>query len=90
MSLHISEQNEARLTEEAQQQGISVDTLIERLMNEHAPTVPLPGLTGSVVLAALQASPYPEIDLVPPRVRLSIVRSGSSSWSDLGNSRALQ
>jgi hypothetical protein len=30
--------------------------------------------TGAVVLAALQASPYPEIDLTPPRVRLSNIR----------------
>jgi hypothetical protein len=31
-------------------------------------------LTGAVVLAALQASPYPEVDLTPPRVRLTNVR----------------
>jgi hypothetical protein len=30
--------------------------------------------TGAVVLAALQARPYPEIDLTPPRVRLTNVR----------------
>lgn len=30
--------------------------------------------TGAVVLAALQASPYPEIDLTPPRVLLTNVR----------------
>jgi hypothetical protein len=30
--------------------------------------------TGAVVLAALQARPYPEIDLTPPRVLLSKVR----------------
>jgi hypothetical protein len=30
--------------------------------------------TGAVVLAALQARPYPEIDLTPPRVLLSGVR----------------
>lgn len=30
--------------------------------------------TGAVILAALQDSPYPEIDLTPPRVRLSNVR----------------
>ena len=77
MSPDISEQNETRLTQEARRQGISVDALIEQLMNERAPTVPTPGLTGSVVRAALQASPYPEIDLAPPRVRLSSVRDVS-------------
>ena len=30
--------------------------------------------TGAIVLAALQASPYPEIDLTPPRVSLGNVR----------------
>jgi Arc/MetJ-type ribon-helix-helix transcriptional regulator len=30
--------------------------------------------TGAVVLAALQASPYREVDLTPPRVRLTNLR----------------
>jgi hypothetical protein len=30
--------------------------------------------TGAVVLAALQARPYPDVDLTPPRVRLTNVR----------------
>jgi hypothetical protein len=42
MSLHISQRNEARLTEEAQRQGLSVDALLERLMNERAAEVPAP------------------------------------------------
>jgi 4'-phosphopantetheinyl transferase EntD len=37
MSLTISEQIEARLTEEARSQGISVDALLEQLINERAP-----------------------------------------------------
>jgi hypothetical protein len=37
MSLTISQHTEARLTEEAQRQGLSVDALIERLMSERAP-----------------------------------------------------
>ena len=32
------------------------------------------GETGAVILKALQASPYPEIDLTPPRVLLTNVR----------------
>lgn len=36
MSINISQQTEARLTEEAQKQGISVDALLERLINERA------------------------------------------------------
>jgi predicted HicB family RNase H-like nuclease len=34
MILNVSQQTEARLTEEAQRQGVSVDALIERIMSE--------------------------------------------------------
>jgi len=72
MSIHISEQNEARLTEEAQRQGLSVDALIERLISERAPAPPPSGLTGAVILAALQASPYQGVDLTPERYPLPV------------------
>jgi hypothetical protein len=39
MSINISQQTEARLTEEARRQGISVDDLLERLMSERAAIV---------------------------------------------------
>jgi hypothetical protein len=42
MTLHVSQQTEARLTEEARRQGISVDALIERLMNERTAIGPGP------------------------------------------------
>jgi hypothetical protein len=42
MILHVSQQTEARLTEEARRQGISVDALIERLMNERTASDPGP------------------------------------------------
>ncbi len=41
-TLNVSQQTEARLTEEAQRQGVSVDTLIERLMSERTPGAPAP------------------------------------------------
>jgi hypothetical protein len=40
MTLNVSQQTEARLTEEAQRQGVSVDTLIERLISERAASAP--------------------------------------------------
>jgi hypothetical protein len=46
----------------------ALDALDERIAA--APT----NETGAVVLAALQARPYPDIDLTPPRVRLTNVR----------------
>jgi hypothetical protein len=39
MSIEISCETEARLTVEARRQGISVDALLERLMNEHGASV---------------------------------------------------
>ena len=72
MSIHISQRTEARLTEEAQRQGVSVDVLIERLMNERTESTPAPNLTGAALLAVLQASPYRDIDLTPSRERLPV------------------
>jgi hypothetical protein len=40
MTIHISQQTEARLAEEARRQGISVDALIERLMDERTASAP--------------------------------------------------
>jgi hypothetical protein len=38
MSIEISHETEARLTDEARKQGISVEALLERLMSERAAT----------------------------------------------------
>ncbi len=38
MSIQISQQNEALLTEEAQRQGISIDALLERLISQRRPS----------------------------------------------------
>ena len=54
-----------------------VDELLTKALDaleEKTPETPPADATGAVILAALQASPYPEIDLAPPRVRLSNVR----------------
>jgi hypothetical protein len=56
------------------------DELLEKALDaldERAPSAapqPAATATGSVILAALQASPYREIDVTPPRVLLSNVR----------------
>ena len=48
MSIEISQETEARLAAEAQRQGISIDTLIARFVDQQAaltaPTVPKPEL----------------------------------------------
>jgi hypothetical protein len=56
------------------------DALMEALESSLLPSERVAGSsqtvssTGAVVLAALQSSPYPDIDLAPPRMRLSNVR----------------
>jgi hypothetical protein len=40
MSIEISHETEARLIDEARTRGISVDVLLERLMNERGATAP--------------------------------------------------
>ncbi len=39
MSIHISHETEVLLTDEARRQGISVDVLLERLVNERPATI---------------------------------------------------
>ena len=46
MSIEVSHETEARLTDEARRQGISVDALLERLISERRATVPA-GSAGS-------------------------------------------
>jgi Arc/MetJ-type ribon-helix-helix transcriptional regulator len=53
------------------------DELIEKALDalDEQATAGVPeAATGAVVLAALQASPYRDIDLTPPRVRLTTAR----------------
>jgi hypothetical protein len=47
MSIEISTETEARLTDEARRQGISVDALLQRLMSERGATGPTDA-TGSI------------------------------------------
>jgi hypothetical protein len=58
-------------------QFYDADELIEKALNaldKHTAATSATGETGAQVLAALQASPYPETDLTAPRVLLTNVR----------------
>lgn len=79
MNIEIHRPELARRVAERVQTGQFHDTdeLIERALDaldEHCLSAPASGQTGAVILAALQASPYPEVDLNPPRVRLGNAR----------------
>jgi hypothetical protein len=59
------------------------DELIEKALDaldEHKSATPQTTETGSVVLAALQASPYPNIELTPHRIRLAHVLEVVLLW----------
>jgi hypothetical protein len=79
MNLEIHKPELARRVQAQIQSGQFQDSdeLIEKALDaldvQVAAAVP-PSATGAVVLAALQASPYRDIDLTPPRVRLTNVR----------------
>jgi Arc/MetJ-type ribon-helix-helix transcriptional regulator len=67
-----------RLTEHIQAGHFQdADELIEKALDAldgHTAAASPTARTGAVVLAALQATPYPDLDLTPPRVRLTNVR----------------
>jgi hypothetical protein len=79
MNLEIEKPELAQRVQAQMQSGHfhDVDELIEKALDaldEQATAVTPEAGTGAVVLAALQARPYPDIDLTPPRVRLTNVR----------------
>ncbi len=47
MSIEISHETEARLTDEARRQGVSVDALIERLMSERGEPARVAGIVAT-------------------------------------------
>ena len=78
MNLEIHKPDLARRVQAQIQSGHfhDADELIEKALDaldERTAAVPT-NETGAVVLAALQARPYPDIGLTPPRVRLTNVR----------------
>jgi hypothetical protein len=57
MSLEISRETEARITVEARKDGISVDALLERLMNERTAIAPAFGTASQPELPVLHMGP---------------------------------
>jgi hypothetical protein len=45
MSIEVSHETEARITDEARRQGISVEALLERLMSDRGATAQVAGAT---------------------------------------------
>jgi Arc/MetJ-type ribon-helix-helix transcriptional regulator len=79
MNLEIHKPELVQRVQEQIQSGHfhNADELIEKALDaldiQEAAAAP-PTATGAVILAALQASPYRDIDLTPPRVCLTNVR----------------
>jgi len=63
MGIEISPETEARLTDEARRQGISVDALLERLMAEHRP--------GETLVSASQAEGIEQAQKLVPSGKIT-------------------
>ena len=79
MNLEIRKPELAQRVQAQIQSGHFHDTdeLLEKALDaldEQATVAAQPTATGAVVREALEARPYPDIDLTPPRVRLANVR----------------
>jgi hypothetical protein len=48
MSIEISRETEARLTDEARRQGVSVESFLQHLMSEHAARVCISGVVSDL------------------------------------------
>ena len=79
ITLPLQPQEEAKLIAIAYAKGVSADALVrealDRILAEAANVagdVPSGAATGAVLIAAMQASPYPEIDLVAAGERLPV------------------
>lgn len=78
MTIEIHKPELAQRVQAQIQTGLfhNADELIEKALDALDEQATAPGTaTGAVVLAALQASPYRDIDLIPPRVCLASVRN---------------
>lgn len=79
MNIEVTGELENAIKTHAARQGMSADSAARRLLaNVLMPQVETSPSgdtrTGAALIAALQASPYRELDIEPPRVRLGNVR----------------
>ena len=75
ISLPLEPSEEAKLIALAQARGLSADALVRQAIDrllEDTPDESRPSATGAAVVAAMQASPYREIDIEPDRFRMSV------------------
>jgi hypothetical protein len=77
ISFTLEPNEEARLVALALAKGLSPDALVREALNRvlaEAAAIPVSsvGESGAVLVAAMQASPYREIGIEPPRYRLPV------------------
>ena len=68
--IRLSDEQATALQTKAAAKGLSVEEWIQKLAEEAQPDLPRENRTGADLIAALQASPYREIDIEPERYRL--------------------
>ena len=80
IEIHTPELKQRVLHEIQSRQLHDVEELVTKALDALDEKAPLPAVpvstqtkkTGAAILAALQACPYPEIDLTPPRVPIFV------------------
>jgi hypothetical protein len=70
LTIRLSDEQAAALRAKAAAAGLSVEQWIQKLAEE--PPGPRNNRTGTDLIAALQASPYRDIDIEPQRYRLPV------------------
>ena len=80
MNIEVTGELENAIKAHAARQGMSADSAARRLLTSVLmPQVvinpPDENRTGAALIEALQASPYRELDIEPPRIRLGSVRN---------------
>jgi hypothetical protein len=80
MELHVTGELETKLTHSAAKQGRNPDELVQdvlrRYFEEETRGASLHGKSGALLVEAMQASPYKEIDLQPARDRMPVRDAG--------------
>lgn len=72
LTITLSDEQAMALQAKAVAEGLSVEQWIQRLAEQGQPGLPHENRTGADLIAALQDSPYRDIDIEPERYRLPV------------------
>ena len=74
ITLHLQPETERSLLARAHAEGVSLNDLAQDILTREAASQTADVRTGAVLIEAMRACPYPEVDLEPTRVLSPFVR----------------